>query len=116
MGIDAASSAQSKREGTGVKRGCTELKGGSTRDGGRKTVVAGDSDASAVVEDTGGGETTRSRGVWGGLGGWDKFRVHSDESGTVFRRFRAVACCPEWGRMQGLAIVDRRVDGDVADV
>jgi hypothetical protein len=116
MGNNSTSSAQLKCEGTGVKRGCTELKGGSTRDRGHKTVVAGDSDASAVVEDTGGGEMTRLRGVWGKLGGWDKFQMHSDESSTVFHRFRAVACHPEWGRMQGLAIIDRRVDGDVADV
>jgi hypothetical protein len=75
-------------------------------------VVAGDSDASAVVEDAGGSETTRLWGVWGKLVGWDKFRVHSDESSIVFRHFRAVACRPEWGRMQGLVIID----GDIADV
>jgi hypothetical protein len=37
MGIDAASSAQSKRTGGGVERGGTGLRGGETRDGGCKT-------------------------------------------------------------------------------
>jgi hypothetical protein len=39
-GIDAASSAQSKRVGTGAEHGGTGLRGG-TGDGGRETVAVG---------------------------------------------------------------------------
>ena len=40
-GIDVASSAQSRRMGTGVERGGTGLGGGGTGDGGCETVMVG---------------------------------------------------------------------------
>jgi hypothetical protein len=65
MGNVAASSAQSKRGGTGVELSSTGLEEVSTRYGGRETAVAGGSDMSAVVEGAGGGETARLRLSWG---------------------------------------------------
>ena len=67
-GIDAASSAQSRRVGTGVECGGTELEGGEASDRGSKTAAGGDSDMSAVVEDGGNGKTACLRPGWGGLG------------------------------------------------
>ena len=50
MGRDSASSAQSKRVGTGVEQGGTRLEGGGTGDGGRETVTAGGSGTAADVK------------------------------------------------------------------
>ena len=129
VGIDAASSAQSKRAGTGVELGSIEL-GGGTGYGGRKTAAAGAmyseggtggqtgglrgldgivGDAGGVYH-TGGGETARVQGVWGEQGGWDAFWGCS----SVFRCSGAVAGGPEWGRAGDSAVVDERVDDDVA--
>jgi hypothetical protein len=62
MGRDSASSAQSKRVGTGVEHG------DKAGDGGRKTAAAGNSGTLAVVEDAGGSETARLRVHWNWLG------------------------------------------------
>ena len=68
VGNDAASSAQSKRVGTGIVHRVTGLRGGSTRDEGRKTAAVGDSGTWAVVNDARDGGTARIRGFWGELG------------------------------------------------
>ena len=91
MGIDAVSSAQSKRAGDRVERRGTELAGGETGDGGGEMVASWDSDTLAVIEDMGGGgvvvallffrscwcpppravvgsETARFRAHWGWVG------------------------------------------------
>jgi hypothetical protein len=81
VGNDAASSAQSKRWGTGAERSSTGLRGGSTRDRGCETAVVGGS-AAGVVDVTPfprgcrrsssgtfvGSETLRFRALWGWLG------------------------------------------------
>jgi hypothetical protein len=48
------------------------------------------------------------------LGGWDAFRGCSDGPGGAFRRFRAVASGPKWGRVKGSVVVDKRVNADGA--
>jgi hypothetical protein len=83
MGRDSESSAQSKRGGAGIKHGGIGLGGCETGDGGRKTMVAGGSDMSAVVEGAGGGETARLQLSWGELSGWDTFRGWSDVFGRL---------------------------------
>jgi hypothetical protein len=65
IGIDEASSAQSKRAVTGIERGGTELNGGLARGGGDMTVPAGVLEVSVVIEDVGGNETARLRLSWG---------------------------------------------------
>jgi hypothetical protein len=90
MGRDSASSAQSKRAGTGLKHGSAELRGGGQNAGGECKVVAGED---GVVGDTGGVhhavdvKTTRFGGFWGILGGWDTFRGCSSGSDGMFRHF-----------------------------
>lgn len=68
VGNDAASSAQSKRAGTGVELSGIRLEGGETRDGGCRTGPGGSSDMVAAVGDGGDDETARLRGLWGELG------------------------------------------------
>jgi hypothetical protein len=71
IGIDAASSAQSKRAGTGIKRGGTELDGGSTRDGGACRGFRGcwlSSKVGAVVKWLVYGQAGVSRGGWAANG------------------------------------------------
>ena len=55
IGIDAASSAQSKRVGVGVEHGAAELVGGEARDGVCETTAGGGSDMSTAVKDRGNG-------------------------------------------------------------
>jgi hypothetical protein len=62
MGRDSASSAQSKRVGTGVEHG------DKAGDGGCKTAAVGNSGTLAVVEDAGGSETAHLRLLWNWLG------------------------------------------------
>ena len=64
-GIDAISSAQSRRVGTSVEHGGTGLDGGSTRGRGDKTAAGGVSDTLVAAKDTSGSETDHLRGVWG---------------------------------------------------
>jgi hypothetical protein len=125
-GIAAASSAQSRRAGTGVERGVIGLKGGGTGDGSRETVTAGVGSGQGVeagvdgvvsdvagVWDTGGGETACFGGFCGRLGGRDGDWGCSEGSGAVCRRSRAAVHKPEWGRAGDWAVVDKHVDGDV---
>jgi hypothetical protein len=67
VGIDAVSSAQSKREGAGIEHGGTELDGGSTGGRGHKTGAGRGSDTPEVANDGGDGETTRLGLIWGKL-------------------------------------------------
>ena len=67
-GIDAASSAQSKRSGAGVDGGNTGLREGVVGDGGCRAAGAGGSDALAAVKGAGSGETARLWLSWGRLG------------------------------------------------
>jgi hypothetical protein len=69
VGIDMASSAQSKCGGTGIKRGSTKLDGGSTRSRGCRTAVVVGLGAPAAVKDVGGGEAAHLPSSWGELGG-----------------------------------------------
>ena len=69
VGNDAASSAQSKRVGAGVKHGGTGLGGCETRDCGLETAGRGGSDTSTAVKDGGHRETARLVPSWGELGG-----------------------------------------------
>lgn len=64
VGNDAASSAQSKRAGTGVELSGIRLEGGETRDGGCRTGPGGSSDMVAAMGD---GGTTKQL-VYGGCG------------------------------------------------
>ena len=105
-GIDAVSSAQSKRVGAGVGRGGTGLKGGGTRDGSRKTAAAAGSGTLANVKGTGSGETARLRASWGEPGRIASERGCFDESGSVRRRSRGVARVPEGARAGDTAVVD----------
>jgi hypothetical protein len=114
IGIDAASSAQSKRAGIEVERGATELAGGEAGDGGRETVAVGVGDPLSAVKDVRRGETARLWLNWGELGRIGSERGCSDESGSVRRRSRGVARSPEWGRAGGSAVIDGSVDADVA--
>jgi hypothetical protein len=105
-GIDTASSAQSKRLGTGAKHGGTGLRRGGTGDGGRETVAVGvEQGIDGVVGDEGGvyhmtcGKTARLWLSWAELSGWEAFWGCSDVSSSMFRRFRAVARGLEWGRV-----------------
>ena len=114
IGIDAASLAQSKRVGVGVKHGAAELVGGEARDGGCETTAGGGSDMSTAVKDRGNGGTARlgsSRAELGWMGGK---RGCFEESGSVCRRSRDVVRGPEWGRAGGWAVVVKHVVGDVA--
>jgi hypothetical protein len=121
MGKDSASSAQSKRAGSGETArfgsswGEPGQMGGEQGVGGGRGVFTGEDgvlgDAGGVYH-TGGGETARLQGVWGELGGWNAFGGRSGGSGVVLRRFRAVASGLEWGR----AGVSAVVDDDVADL
>jgi hypothetical protein len=66
-GIDAVSSAQSRRVGTGVEHGGTGFDGGSTRGRGCETGPGGSSDTPAAVKDGGDGETACLGLSWGEL-------------------------------------------------
>ena len=106
MGRDSASSAQSKRAGSGktaglgLNLGTLAWMGGEQDTGGECGVLAG---ADGVVGDAGGvyhvddTETAHFRGVWGELGGWDTFRGCSAGSSRVFCCSGAVVQGPEWG-------------------
>jgi hypothetical protein len=85
-GIAAASSAQSRRAGTGVERGVIGLKGGGTGDGSRETVTAGVGSGQGVEAGVDGeqGVFTGADGVVGDAGGV----YHMDDAETA--RLRGV--------------------------
>jgi hypothetical protein len=94
--------------------GCT---GGTGDIDGRRGVSSGvDGVVSDVggARDAGGGETFRLPVVWGGLGGWGRFRGCSEGSGSASRRSSAVARSPEWDSAGNSGVVDEGVDDDVA--
>jgi hypothetical protein len=68
IGIDAASSAQSKCAGIDVECGATELAGGEAGDEGRETVAVGVEGPSSAVKHVGRGETARLWLSWGETG------------------------------------------------
>ena len=112
-GIDAVSSAQSRRVGTGVECGGTGLVGGSTKGWGCKTAAGGGSGMLAVVRYGGDGETARFGGFWGELGCWESFQGCSDGSPGVFCHSSAVVGGAEQGRASGHTVVDKYVVNDV---
>ena len=65
-------------------------------------------------EDGGDGKTVRSRGFWGKLSRWDRFRGCPEASGEVFRRFRAMGCGSDSGRAEGSRAIAEHVVDDVA--
>ena len=67
-GIDATSSAQSRRVGAGVERGGTGLKGVGAKDGGCETGPGGSSGMVAAMEDGGDDEMARLGPSWGEFG------------------------------------------------
>ena len=113
-GIDAVSSAQSRRVGTGVERGGTGLVGGSTKGWGCKTAAGGGSGMLAVVRYGGDGETARFGGFWGELGCWDSFWGCPDGSPGAFCRSSAVVDGAELGRAGGHMVINKYIVDDVA--
>ena len=127
MGRDSASSAQSKRPvfevGSG---GCADsayvASSGRAGNGGAGCWGAWGASlgVDGVVGDAGGvyhtagGEAARLLGVWGELGGWNRLWGCSAGSSRVFRCSVGVVRGSGWGRAGDSAVVDERVDDDVA--
>jgi hypothetical protein len=108
MGRDSESSAQSKHVGGGETARLELAWGGLGQTGGERGARGVDGavgDAGGVYQ-AGSGETARFGGFWGEQGGWLRFWGCSAGSGSMSRRFRAVARGPEWGRTGGSAVVD----------
>ena len=78
-GIDAVSSAQSRRVGTGVKYSGMGLNEGSSRGGGSKTAAGGVLDTLVVARDTGGGEADC---LWGSGVSWVVSTVGEGNTGV----------------------------------
>jgi hypothetical protein len=85
-GIDATSSAQSRRVGAGVEYCGTGLNRGSSRGRGGKIAAGGVSDTLVAARDMGSSEMDRLQGVWGKLGGCNMFGGRSGVSRPVLRR------------------------------
>jgi hypothetical protein len=110
MGKDSASSAQSKRVGSGETTrlgsswGEPGRMGGEQGVGGGRGVFTGEDgvvgDAGGVYH-TGGGETARFGVFWGEQGSWDAFQGCSGGSSRVLRCSGAVARGPERDRAGG---------------
>jgi hypothetical protein len=83
VGRASASSAQSKRRGTGAECSGTGLGGVTAGDGDCETTVVGGSDGSAVVENAGSGETARLWSNWGELGWMGVERDAGGERGVL---------------------------------
>jgi hypothetical protein len=109
IGIDAASSAQSKRAGAGVELGGIGLEGGETGDGGCKTGSGGHSDMVAAVED--GGDDVDV--VWGGAVDGVGLGPAAGGLGVAVRCSGVTVRSPGWGIAGGSA-VDGYIDGGVA--
>jgi hypothetical protein len=109
-GIDATSSAQSRRVGTGVERGGIGLQGGETGDGGCKTGPGGHSDMVAAVED--GRDDVDV--IWGGAVDDVGLGPAAGGLGVAVRCSGVTVHSPGWGIAGGSAVVDGYVDGGVA--